>query len=145
METVMASPRPRDPPGRAFHISLPNTASGASHARKRFVGFIASFDFAAELVADIELAVGEALANAAEHGYKHDGIICLQASLTSEYLEVSVSDDGRRWLKNENFGMTARPCGFESVSERLRWDLAFRVRNRRAVHYCRYEYAGRAS
>ena len=90
----MASQEPIRSDGHGFHISLPNTAAGASHARKQFIRFIEHFRLSTELVDDIEVVVGEALANAAEHGYKHHGTIRVEASLTKEYLEASISDDG---------------------------------------------------
>jgi anti-sigma regulatory factor (Ser/Thr protein kinase) len=80
--------------GHVFRLTLPNTAAGASHARKQFVRFIEHFRLSVALVADVEAVIGEALANAAEHGYKRHGVICLEALLTEEYLEASVSDDG---------------------------------------------------
>ena len=88
---------PHDPvrsDGHVFHISLRNTAAGASHARKQFIRFIEHHRLRREVVADIEAVVGEALANAAEHGYKRNGTIRIEALLTEEYLEASVSDDG---------------------------------------------------
>jgi anti-sigma regulatory factor (Ser/Thr protein kinase) len=90
----MASQDPLSSGGHSFHISLPNTAAGASHARKQFVRFIEHFRLRTEVVADIEAVIGEALANAAEHGYKRHGTIRVEALLTEEYLEASVSDDG---------------------------------------------------
>ena len=90
----MASQEPIGSDGHGFHISLPNSAAAASHARKQFIRFIEHFRLSAELVADIEAALGEALANAAEHGYKHRGTIRVEARLTEAYLEATISDDG---------------------------------------------------
>lgn len=90
----MASQAPMGSGGHVFHISLPNTAAGASQARKQFIRFIEHFRLGSALIADIEAVVGEALANAAEHGYKRHGTIRIEAHLTEAYLEASVSDDG---------------------------------------------------
>ena len=80
--------------GHGFHISLPNTAAGASHARKQFIRFLDHFRLPGETAADIETVVGEALANAAEHGHTRYGTIRVDALLTEEYLEATISDDG---------------------------------------------------
>lgn len=90
----MASQQPIGSDGHSFHIALPNTAAGAVHARKQLIRFIEHFRLHREIIADIEAVVGEALANAAEHGYKNHGTIRVEASLTEDYLEASVSDDG---------------------------------------------------
>jgi anti-sigma regulatory factor (Ser/Thr protein kinase) len=94
----MASQEPLRSDSHAFHISLPNTASGAVHARKQFIRFIEHFQLDSELVADMQAVIGEALANAAEHGYKRHGTIRVEAVLTGEYLEASVSDNGPGFL-----------------------------------------------
>lgn len=84
--------------GRTFHLSLPNTTAGAAHARKQFMRFIECFQLRARIVGDIEAVVGEALANAAEHGYRNHGTIRVDASVTEDDLEASISDDGPGFL-----------------------------------------------
>ena len=90
----MATQEPIGSEGHDFRISLPNTAAGASHARKQFVRFLEYFRLRSEVVSDLEAVVGEALANAAEHGYKRHGTIRVEALLTEAYLEATISDDG---------------------------------------------------
>lgn len=90
----MASHGPGGSDDHRFCISIPNTAAGASHTRKQFIRFIRHFRLRTEVVADVEAVIGEALANAAEHGYKLNGNIRLEVLLTDAYLEASVSDDG---------------------------------------------------
>jgi anti-sigma regulatory factor (Ser/Thr protein kinase) len=90
----MASQDPISSDGHGFRIGLPNTTAGASLARRQFIRFIEHFRLRREVVADIETVIGEALANAAEHGYKRHGTIRVEALLREEYLEASVSDDG---------------------------------------------------
>lgn len=77
-----------------FHIAFPNTAAGTTEARYQMVGFIRAFRLPPEFVADVEVVVGEALANAAEHGYRARGTIIIDAKLTEQYLEATVADDG---------------------------------------------------
>lgn len=89
---------PREQPvgdeGYGFHIAFPNTAAGASKARRQFIAFVQHFRLEQHFVRDMEAAVGEALANAAEHGYKVCGTIRVEARLTPDCLEALVSDDG---------------------------------------------------
>lgn len=80
--------------GHGFYIALPNTAAAAVLARKQLMCFIEHFRLHRNVVVDIEAVVGEALANAVEHGYRRHGTIRAEASLTENYLEASVSDDG---------------------------------------------------
>jgi anti-sigma regulatory factor (Ser/Thr protein kinase) len=77
-----------------FDIALPNSAAAAVLARRQLIAFIKDLQLAAVLVADIESAVGEALANAVEHGRRPHGTLHVQASLNGADLEVSVTDDG---------------------------------------------------
>lgn len=90
----MASQEVLNEDGHAFLMTLPNTAAAASHARKRFIGFLQHVGLGADLLADIETVIGEALANSAEHGYSRHGTIRIEALFTDGYLEASVSDDG---------------------------------------------------
>ena len=80
--------------GHHFEISLPNTPACAAYARKQLIGFAKQLDLDAEIIIDLETAVGEALANAAEHGRRPGGTIRLEAWLTDLGLEAAVSDDG---------------------------------------------------
>ena len=86
--------QPIDTEGHGFHISFPNTAHGAAEARKQLIRFVEHFCSAREIISDIEAVAGEALANAAEHGFKLRGKIIVDGWLTTEYFEGSVTDDG---------------------------------------------------
>ena len=89
----MDSQEPIGPGNQSFYTSLPNTLAGAAHARMQFMRFIEDVGLSVELVADIQVVIGEALAHAAQQGYVRHGTIRLEAVLTEEYLEASVSDD----------------------------------------------------
>jgi anti-sigma regulatory factor (Ser/Thr protein kinase) len=80
--------------GHSFHMAIPNTAAGAAHVRKQFIRFVQRFNLRPDVAADLEAAVGEALANAAEHGYRRHGTIRVNALVTNDRLEASISDDG---------------------------------------------------
>ncbi len=65
---------------------------------------------------DLELAVGEALANAVEHGHTAGGSIEVSASCRNEVLTVEVKDNGRGFDAWQNPGTTpsapTSPRGF---------------------------------
>ena len=80
--------------GNSFKIALANTAAGAAYARNQLISFVKRLDLDPEIVADLETALGEALANAAEHGKSPGGTIRVEAKLTDAGLEIEVADDG---------------------------------------------------
>jgi anti-sigma regulatory factor (Ser/Thr protein kinase) len=82
------------PESHEFIIELPNTPSAAVHARKQLVRFIEHFRVAPHILAEIETVAGEALANAAEHGYRLRGTLRIHAKISRSCLEVTISDDG---------------------------------------------------
>lgn len=83
-----------DAESHEFKIALPNTRAGAAFARKQLVHFAKHFRIKREIIADIETVVGEALANAAEHGYRARGTIVVEARVNGSDFEVIISDDG---------------------------------------------------
>ncbi len=78
-----------------FEMTLPNTPAGAALARRQLVRFVEHVCLNRGAVGDLETAIGEALANAAEHGYRSGGRIHVTAHLTGDGIEIEVSDDGR--------------------------------------------------
>jgi anti-sigma regulatory factor (Ser/Thr protein kinase) len=80
--------------GVQFGLILPNTRANAMLARGRVMQFARTARFAADVLDDIAIAVGEALANAVEHGFRSNGTIDVCAGLTAEGIEVAVTDDG---------------------------------------------------
>jgi serine/threonine-protein kinase RsbW len=83
-------------------LVIPNSRSGAQFARKRLAEYLRTCAVEPlRLREDVLLATGEALANAAEHGYRVRGTISLRVRITAERIEVHVTDDGQ--------GFTPRP------------------------------------
>ena len=80
--------------GRSFRMSIPSSAAGAVHLRKQFIRFLEAAHPDASTIADIEVVIGEALANAAEHGHRPHGTIRIEAAIANGSLEAAVSDDG---------------------------------------------------
>ena len=82
------------PDERQFRISVPNTRACATLARQLLLQFVRSVHAGDDDLADIQVAAGEALANAAEHGERPAGKISVEAWLNDDCIEVEVSDDG---------------------------------------------------
>ena len=76
-----------------FEARFPSTTRAAAQARRSFIGRIAALGYAGEDLADIETAVGEALANAAEHGHSHAGFD-LRAYVDDRHVVIEVRDEG---------------------------------------------------
>jgi anti-sigma regulatory factor (Ser/Thr protein kinase) len=80
--------------GGELRLIVPCTARAAATARERLSAFLRAQDLGEEAVADIVVATGEALANAAEHGYRREGAISLLVRVRATRLDIVVSDDG---------------------------------------------------
>jgi anti-sigma regulatory factor (Ser/Thr protein kinase) len=88
---------------RDFSLVVANSRSAAQLARRRFGAFLQSCSIAPPALAeDILLAVGEALANAAEHGFRPDGTLSLSATIAAGRIKIRVTDDGRGFAPRPN-------------------------------------------
>lgn len=82
-----------------YHAQFPSAHGSVGTARRAIVDFARSW-FAGVELADIESAVGEALANCAEHGYRDDGVIAVTCRADGERLTIEIQDAGtgfERW------------------------------------------------
>jgi serine/threonine-protein kinase RsbW len=86
-----------------YRARFPNTRRAATQARRALVAYISGFGFAEQDLADIETAVGEALANAAEHGHRVDSVFDVRVFVERGRLIIEVQDDG---------------CGFGAVDSK---------------------------
>ena len=82
-----------------FSLCISNTRSSAHFARLRFAAYVKGCGIETTCAEDIILAVGEALANAVEHGHRPNGTLSIQArrrahNLQFERLEIEIADDG---------------------------------------------------
>ncbi|MGH7660413.1 MAG: ATP-binding protein [Vulcanimicrobiaceae bacterium] len=76
-------------------LRLPAKPQYAAEGRRQAVAFARSVrDCDDDVVADVESAVGEGLANAIEHGSKGDGLIELRFKYEPEALIVEIEDHG---------------------------------------------------
>src|ERR1700743_1902419 len=78
-----------------FRARFPNTRRAAAFARRSLISHVAAFGFPACALADIETAVGEALANAAEHGHRAGTGFEVRAYVEHESIVVDVQHEGR--------------------------------------------------
>jgi anti-sigma regulatory factor (Ser/Thr protein kinase) len=79
---------------RKFRARFPNTRRAAAFARRSLIAHIASYDYPDGDLADIETAVGEALANAAEHGHRADSGFEVRAYVERDRIVIEVQDEG---------------------------------------------------
>jgi serine/threonine-protein kinase RsbW len=78
-----------------FRARFPNARWAAAFARRALIAHIAAYGYADGDLADIETAVGEALANAVEHGYRADTAFEVRAHLERDRIVIEVQDEGR--------------------------------------------------
>jgi len=73
---------------------FPNTPRAAAFARRSLIAHIAAYGYADGDLADIETAVGEALANAAEHGHRADSGFEVRVYVERDRIVIEVQDEG---------------------------------------------------
>jgi serine/threonine-protein kinase RsbW len=77
-----------------FCARFPSTKQAAGFARRYLMRRIAAYRFAPQEFADIESAIGEALANATEHGYRPDSEFQVGLFVDGNRLVIEVEDEG---------------------------------------------------
>jgi serine/threonine-protein kinase RsbW len=75
--------------------SYPPSGQSVRRARRDVVEFAASCGFSGQALDDIEVAVGEGLANAVEHGVRGDGGFVVMVRVENGSLVIEIKDDGR--------------------------------------------------
>jgi anti-sigma regulatory factor (Ser/Thr protein kinase) len=73
---------------------FPSTYASVSRSRHAVVQFAAGQGFSGEALNDVESALGEALANAAEHGHVDAGTIAVCARVSDGSLVIEIEDGG---------------------------------------------------
>jgi len=77
-----------------FRARFPCSFRSVVEARRSLVDFVARYGFEPHIIADIECAIGEALANAAEHGCSDGTTFDIHARIDRGCLVIEVQDDG---------------------------------------------------
>jgi len=83
---------------RSLEARFGATPSQITVARRAVRDFARAHGLEASLLSDIELAVGEALNNAAEHGNKERGHVLVSCTIDDHRLIIEVQDDGPGFL-----------------------------------------------
>ena len=78
-----------------LHARFQCTPRHATRARQAFRVYLALLHLDAKTEADLESALGEALANVIEHGYAQDTFFELRCSMESGMLTIEIEDRGR--------------------------------------------------
>ena len=78
-----------------YHGMFPSTYASVSRSRHAVVQFAADQGLSGEALNDVESALGEALANAAEHGHADAGTIAVGATVSDGLLVIEIKDTGR--------------------------------------------------
>jgi len=79
---------------RIYRRRFTSTFESVGTARRDIVAFAAANGFAGSALDDIESAVGEALANAAEHGHRDGGDIAVTARVSGRAFVIEIEDRG---------------------------------------------------
>ena len=110
-----------------FSVRYPNGSQYVAAARRSVESFAQTCGFSADEAQDIGLAVGEALANAVEHGHRQGTFFSVRCTLSEDELLIEVEDDGpgfdpadvggeRRDDVTRGFGMTIMRSLVDGVS-----------------------------
>jgi anti-sigma regulatory factor (Ser/Thr protein kinase) len=131
-----------------FRARFPSSFRSVVEARRDLMRYVHSFDFPDDTVADIECAVGEALANAAEHGFRDGSTFDVVARSDGESLVIMVQDDGPGFPHaTASAGLapptTGSPRGFGMfIMRSLMDEIAYSDRGRRITLRKRLPLAG---
>ena len=90
--------------------SFPSAYASVAPGRHAVVDYAAACGFTGDALNDIESSVGEALANAAEHGHAESGAIAVSASMNDRLLTIEIKDSGRGFAGSER-AFQARQLG----------------------------------
>lgn len=93
---------------KGFTVRFPCAASYATRARRALTLYLERLGVDSWTQWELEHAVGEALANSVEHGYREDTYFELRARIKGSTLRIEVEDDGLGFdpasiLRSESF------------------------------------------
>ena len=74
--------------------TYPQSSKTVGRARRDVVDFARACGFRGQTLDDIEVAVGEGLANAVEHGHREEGFFQVSVYRSVEALVVEIKDNG---------------------------------------------------
>jgi anti-sigma regulatory factor (Ser/Thr protein kinase) len=77
-----------------YRASFPSSYASVSRARRALVHFARFGGLAGDALEDFEIAIGEALANAAEHGHRSGSQFGVRAEVIDGDIRVEIEDGG---------------------------------------------------
>ena len=99
-----------------YHERFPNNPRSVGAARRALVAFAERIGFAGTHLSDLECAIGEALADAAEHGFRDGTSFEVLVHWDGEGLSIEARDDGPGFTHDVNGAAqqpsTGSPRGF---------------------------------
>ncbi len=133
-----------------YRAHFPSTYESVGKARHALVDFARMAGFGGAELQDIESAIGEALANAAEHGHRDSSYFCVRAEVKDGKFTVDVKDNGsgfEAWNASDYVKpLTNAPRGFgifimRALMDRVEYsDRGSRVR---MIKHVPHAYAAR--
>jgi anti-sigma regulatory factor (Ser/Thr protein kinase) len=79
----------------SYSKAYAQSSKTVGRARRDVVDFARHCGFRGQALDDIEVAVGEGLANAVEHGHREEGLFEVSAYRSADALIVEIKDNGR--------------------------------------------------
>jgi anti-sigma regulatory factor (Ser/Thr protein kinase) len=118
-----------------YHARFPSAYESVGKARRAVIAFAREW-FSGDELSDIESAVGEALANCAEHGHVSGTHIDVRARCDGRDLTVEIADAGKgfeRWNACELVKpLSSAPRGYGTfIMRRLMDEIEYTERGRR--------------
>jgi anti-sigma regulatory factor (Ser/Thr protein kinase) len=79
----------------SYRRTYPQSSKAVGQARREVVAFARTCGFSGQSLADIEVCVGEGLANAVEHGHRGESGFEVSVRRSARELIVEIKDNGR--------------------------------------------------
>ena len=121
------------PPG--LHMRFPCSRKYAIRARRSFTTYLTSIQVDAGIQHDLETAVGEAIANAIEHGYPKARWFQIRCRVTDNEIVTEVEDDGPGFQADAKQPAPGQTRGFGFGIMRSLVDELYVLKNGRLVRF----------
>jgi len=116
-------------------MRFPCSRRQAARARRYFSRYLCTQQFPAEFIAELESAVGEAIANSIEHGYPEAQFFELRCSVTPDNVFVEVEDDGPGFRGESVSSLPGATRGFGFGIMRASADELYVLKNGRLIRF----------
>ncbi len=118
-----------------YHAQFPSACESVGTARRAVAAFARQW-FSGDDLSDIESAVGEALANCAEHGYVNGTSIDVRCRFDGRELSIEIKDAGKgfdRWDASDYIKpLSSAPRGYGTyIMRRLMDEIEYSERGTR--------------